>query len=368
MHNSPKGKKLVPVKIKSWNWFRATKTVLTHLLFWVLIVTYFAWGFGLDINPKQSFINAAMFLPGHILIVYTLLYYLIPKYLLQRKFWQFFLGFFIMVLICAFYTIIAQLSVNSIGVLQGANFTVGRNILPYIHVGAIATSIKLLKHWYHQRKQTIEAEQQRTVAELKLLKAQLHPHFLFNTLNNLYSHTLEFSPKSPEIVLKLSDLLRFMIYESNTPHIPLSKEIELLQNYIALEQLRYGERLDMSVSIKGDVGRYQIAPMLLLPFLENAFKHGTSKQIEQCWITLDLSVENSTLTFKLINSLDPNGESDSKLGGMGLQNVIRRLELLYKDNHTVQTVRMEEVYVVNLTLGLETREVQNVQELQLAKI
>lgn len=356
------------MKTRSKNWLRVTKTILLHLLFWVLIVTYFAWGFGLDINPKQSFINAAMFLPGHILIVYTLLYFLVPKYLLQRKFWQFFLGFFIMVCICALYTIIAQLSVNSIGVLQGANFTVGRNILPYIHVGAIAASIKLLKHWYVQRKQTIEAEQQRTVAELKLLKAQLHPHFLFNTLNNLYSHTLEFSPKSPEIVLKLSNLLRFMIYESNTPRIPLSKEIELLQNYISLEQLRYGDRLDMSVSIKGDIDRFQIAPMLLLPFLENAFKHGTSKQIEQCWITMNLSIEDSQLKFKLINSLDPTSIENTQHGGVGLQNVVRRLDLLYKDTHSIETTKMEEVYIVNLDLELEPMEVEEIEELQLAKI
>lgn len=355
---------------KHINWLKIVRVVALHLLFWLLIVTYFAWGFGLNIDPEKSFINALFFLPGHFLMVYTLLYFLIPKFLLQRRFWPFFIGFIITVLLCSFYTVVAQLSLTNVPsgttLSVGTTLSIGRNILPFIHVGAIAASIKLLKHWYFQRKQTIEAEQQKTVAELKLLKAQLHPHFLFNTLNNLYSHTLEFSPKSPEIVLKLSSLLRFMIYESNTSKIALSKEIELLQNYIALEQLRYGDRLELSIAINGEIEDYQIAPLLLLPFLENAFKHGTSRQIDQCWISLDLTVENSAMVFKLVNSIDPQSdEQEITVGGIGLENVMRRLQLLYKDNHYVETIKMEEVFVVNLTISLEKLEVEYKDQLAL---
>ena len=222
-----------------------------------------------------------------------------------------------------------------------------------------------MKYWYVQRKETIQAEQQRTVAELKLLKAQLHPHFLFNTLNNLYSHTLENSHRSPEIVLKLSNLLRFMIYESNVAKIPLTKEIELLRNYISLEQLRYGERLDMSVSIIGNVGGYQIAPLLLLPFLENAFKHGTSQQIDQCWIRLDLAIKEDTMYFKLVNSVDPALSKSSKVGGLGLSNVKRRLDLLYKENYKFQTSMQEEVFIVSLNINLEELQEEFVEKLAL---
>jgi len=354
------------MELKRIYWLKVLKVIFLHFLFWVLVVIYFAWGFGLNVNPKQSFLNALFFLPGHLIMVYSLLYFLVPKFLLKQKFWQFFLGFIILVFLCASYTVIAQLSVNNVPQLQGATLSVGRNVLPFIHIAAIAASIKLLKYWYVQRKQTIEAEQQKTVAELKLLKAQLHPHFLFNTLNNLYSHTLEFSPKSPEIVLKLSGLLRFMIYESNVAKISLIKEIELLQNYISLEQLRYGDRLEISVSVNGNVGEYQIAPLLLLPFLENAFKHGTSRQIDQCWISLYLSVEESKMEFKLVNSLDPKSEKEeNRSGGLGLQNVMRRLELLYMDNHQIDTVKMEEVFVVNLNVKLEKLEEEFVDKLQL---
>ncbi len=339
-------------------WVSRLKIVSLHLLFWVIVVLYFAWGFGFNVNPWQSFLGALFYLPGHLIMVYSLLYFLVPKFLLTRQFLKFFIGFIIVVLICALYTIIAQLSVNNNPDFRGVELSVGRNILPFIHVGAIAASIKLLKHWYFQRNLTIEAEQQKTMAELKLLKAQLHPHFLFNTLNNLYSHTLESSPKSPEIVLKLANLLRFMIYESDTPRISLKTEIDLLSNYISLEKLRYGPRLDVSLTITGDIDKFQIAPLLLLPFLENAFKHGTSRQIDQCWINLNLSVEDQLMRFKLVNSIDPNDNIDNsnKTGGLGLDNVVRRLELIYHNNHQLEIVKLEDVYVVTLDLKLEFME------------
>jgi hypothetical protein len=345
---------------------KLVRTIGLHILFWILVVLYFAWGFGLGVDPMKSIFNALFFLPGHLIMVYCLLYFMVPKYLLNRQYWQFFLGLAILVAICGGYTVLAQLSLTGDPRLQGASFTVGRNVLPFIHIAGIAASIKLLKFWYVQRKQTLEAEQQRTVAELKLLKAQLHPHFLFNTLNNLYSHTLEFSPKSPEIVLRLSDLLRFMIYESNAQRIALSQEIELLQDYISLEKLRYGERLDLSVSVSGAVENYQIAPLLLLPFLENAFKHGTSRQIDQCWISFNLSLDGPSMLFKLVNSIDPaTGEGHSQPGGLGLSNVKKRLELLYRGKYTLETQKLEEVFVVTLTLQLEVLQAQYVDRLHL---
>jgi sensor histidine kinase YesM len=330
----------------------------------MLIVTYFAWGFGFGLAPRKSFINALTFLPGHLLMVYTLLYFLAPRYLLQRKFIQFFLGFLIVLILCSLYTVVAQLSLNSAGNFKGASLFVGRNVLPFIHVGGIALSIKMLKFWFVQRRHTVEAEQQRTISELKLLRAQLHPHFLFNTLDNLHAHALISSPKSSEIVMKLSTLLRFMIYESNAPKIPLSKEVECMNNFIALEKLRFGDSLDISVSIVGDIEQYQIAPLLLLPFLENAFKYGTDKEIDQCWISFDLTMDNSLMRFKLVNSIDPNKDPvGSKAEGLGLEDVKLRMEKLYKGNYNFETIKLEEVYIVNLDITLEKLEVANTEKL-----
>lgn len=339
------------------DWGSLSRTILLHFLFWIFIVTYFAWGFGFNDNPLRSFINASFFLPGFFIIVYSLLYLLVPRYLLAKRFLQFFTGLIIVLAICALYTVLAQLSLDDSKSFRGMTITIGENVLPFLHVGGIALSIKMLMYWYQQRDQTLEAEKQRSAVELQLLKAQLHPHFLFNTLNNLYSHTLESSPKSPEIVMKLSELLRFMIYDSNTPKISLSKEINLMQNYIALEKLRYGDWLDISIKISGDVGKYQIATFMLLPFIENAFKHGASKQLDQSWISLNLVMEDSVMYLKLINSVEPDeGEKQSKIGGLGLMNAKKRLELLYKDNYVFETKRLEDVFIVNLEVTLEELE------------
>ncbi len=336
------------------NPLRRLNKVMLHILFWILIVTYFAWGFGFNVNPKRSFLNALLYVPGHLLMVYSLFYWLVPRYLIEKKYLQFFLGLLFVLMICTFYGWAAQLTLTANDAFNGFTMSTGRAILPFLHVAGIALSIKLLGYWYRQKQQTLEAEQKRTLAELQLLKAQLHPHFLFNTLNNLYSHVLNQSPNAPDILLKLARVLRFMIYESNSPRIPLEKEVDLLKSYIALEHLRYGERLDISISIQGDIQSYQIPPLLLLPLLENAFKHGTSQQIEQCWISLDMTITNSMMNFKLINSIDrahiPENASD---GGFGLQNLERRLELLYGNNYHYEAIKDNEFYIVVLDIVLE---------------
>jgi sensor histidine kinase YesM len=158
-----------------------TRTILLHILFWIIIVIYFAWGFGFNNNPLRSFINASFFLPGHFVMVYSLLYVLVPRYLLTRKFLSFFIGLSIVVAICILYTVLGQLSLDDSKNFRGMTISIGKNVLPFLHVGGIALSIKMLLYWYKQKQQTIEAEKQKTAAELQLLKAQLHPHFLFNT-------------------------------------------------------------------------------------------------------------------------------------------------------------------------------------------
>lgn len=327
------------------------KKLLLHLLFWILIVTYFAWGFGFGVNYKASFLNAAFYLPGFILIVYSLVYFLIPRYLIKKKYVYFFLGLIGVLIVCAAYSWMVQLSLSARDQFSGYTMSTGRAILPFIHVAGIAISINLLNYWYRQKQETIQAQNEKVIAELALIKSQLHPHFLFNTLNNLYSYTIEKSEKAPEIILKLSNLLRFMIYESNVAFISLDKEIALLREYTELEQLRYGERLDISFTISGEFRDKQIAPLLLLPFLENAFKHGISQQIDQCWISFDLRVSGSFIYFKLINSMDYERSSDdSSPGGMGLQNVKKRLALLYPEKYQLEVEAKEEVFILNLIL------------------
>lgn len=335
------------------------KKIVLHILFWIIVLVYFAWGFGAKTSFAASFYNILMYLPGFMLMVYSLIYFLTPRFLFKKKYGYFFAGLLVVLILCLGYSQLVQLVIKS-RVFNGLTMNEGRGVLPFIHIGGIAIAINLLKYWYQQKQQTIEAEQQKTAAELELLKSQVHPHFLFNTLNNLYAHVLDQSPQAPEIVLKLSNLLRFMIYESSVPLIPLTKEITLLQEYISLEQLRYGDRLDVSVTVTGPLEDKQITPLLMLPLVENAFKHGTSNQTDQCWISFDLHVTEQGMHFKLVNSKDGGQTTASNSrSGIGLSNVKRRLDLLYNGRYAFATEEDTEVFIVNLEIQWDSSVKQN---------
>ncbi|HYC27674.1 MAG TPA: sensor histidine kinase, partial [Chitinophagaceae bacterium] len=194
------------------------------------------------------------------------------------------------------------------------------------------------------------AEKEKVAAQLQLLKAQLHPHFLFNTLNNIYSFALESSPKTPQMILKLSSLLSYMLYECRTDEVLLEKEVEIMKNYIDLEKERYGDKIEISVNIEGDIEDKYITPLLILPFLENAFKHGTSEQLERPWMSVDIAVKGHVLNCKVVNSKNdvvPFGEN-----GVGIANVKKRLQLLYAGKYDLKLADEGDFFVVTLLLQL----------------
>jgi hypothetical protein len=330
--------------------------VVLHIIFWVCIVFYFAWGFGLAKNTREGFLYSLLYLPGNLLMTYTLLYFLTPVYLVRKKYIYFFTGLLLLLIICSCYAVFANMLMGvSPGNFKQTSVDTGQNVLPFINVAGIAFSIKFLENWRMQRRQTTVAQNAQLQAELELLKAQVHPHFLFNTLNNLYSHTLEQSDLAPGIVLKLSHLLRFMLYESKSPEIPLKTEVHIIQSYMELEQVRYGNRLDVSFVCRGELNDKKIAPLLLLPFVENAYKHGPSQQIDLCWISFDLAVEDNMIRFKLINSFDADEgiKTEMNKGGMGLQNVKRRLELIYPNKYSLDIRAEDNMFIVNLDLQID---------------
>ena len=201
------------------------------------------------------------------------------------------------------------------------------------------------------------AQQERITAQLQLLKAQVHPHFLFNTLNNIYAFALENSPKTPQMILKLSSLLSYMLYDCREEKVLLEKEVDIMKNYIDLEKERYGEKLDISVNIEGDIQDQFITPLLILPFLENAFKHGTSEQLEKPWMSIDIVVKDQQLKCKVVNS--KNQYVPFHENGVGINNVRKRLELLYMDRHELKLKDEGEFFVVSLLLNLKEHNVSS---------
>jgi LytS/YehU family sensor histidine kinase len=174
-----------------------------------------------------------------------------------------------------------------------------------------------LKNYYLRSEEKAGILRENATAELQLLKAQVHPHFLFNTLNNIYSFSLSRSPFAASLVLKLSDTLRYMITECEAPLVPLEKELKMLNDYIGLESVRYGTRLNVEIKFEGDTDDKMIAPLLLIPLVENSFKHGTSQMLEQPWIRMIINTRENDLEFHLSNSKPEKINTQDRNNGIG---------------------------------------------------
>ena len=214
-------------------------------------------------------------------------------------------------------------------------------------------SLKTLKSWHLEQLKTEMLEKENASAEIQLLKAQVHPHFLFNTLNNIYSYSLNRSPQTGELVRKLSEMLGYMIHECDEKLVPLEKELNLIQDYMGLEKVRYGKRLNMQVEIHGDFENKFIAPLLMIPFVENSFKHGTSQMLQHPWIKLEITTVKDQLFFKLSNSKPSLFHANKQNKGIGLINVKKRLQLLYPGKHQLDVTETEDMFTVNMQILLE---------------
>jgi LytS/YehU family sensor histidine kinase len=219
-----------------------------------------------------------------------------------------------------------------------------------------ACIIFLFKHWVKKQQEWLQAEKEKVTAELQLLKAQVHPHFLFNTLNNIYSFSLTNSPKTPELILKLSSLLSYMLYDCKAEQVLLEKEIEVMKDYVDLERERYGNKMEISWNVAGEVEGKYTAPLLLLPFLENAFKHGTSEQLEKPWLSVDLVVKQNSVKCKVANS--KNEFVPVSQHGIGIENVKKRLAFLYPGKHELKINDEGEFFVVSLLLELTSNKIE----------
>lgn len=222
---------------------------------------------------------------------------------------------------------------------------VNLGLLNPLKVFAAAAIIKYVKYWWLKKKESEKLEREKVNAELQLLKAQIHPGFLFNALNNIYAHSLAASPRAPEMLLKLSDLLSYMLYECDEPLVPLEKEVEMMKDYMALEKIRLNDSIEMELSITGDMTGKMIAPFLLLPFIENSFKQ-CSELTEQAWINMDINVEDQSFLMKLAHGVMP----ETLLVENSLTNVQKRLNLIYGQKHELKISREPEMQIALLKI------------------
>lgn len=335
---------------------------LRHVLYWLCYVIVFSlFSFTSGQPMGEAIITTSLWLPVHFVYTYFVIYWLVPHYLIKEKYGLFFLfyccwalaGLLINFAFRAF-VLIPFRTGRPVPVTLSAVYREIFAIFSFVVMNSVsmfATFIKMFKFWYGEQKQKLQAEEEKVRTELQLLKSQLHPHFLFNTLNNLYALVNERSGKAPAMLLRLSGLLSYVLYECRADEVPLEKEIVVIKDYVALEQERYGDRLDISLNFSGDIEGRMIPPMLFQPFVENAFKHGTAEQLGKVWMSIDLSVKNNQLLFKLINSFDGTRQA-SVQGGVGISNIRKRLSLLYPQRFQLQTGHEGELYIVSMTIDL----------------
>ncbi|ULQ55471.1 histidine kinase [Flavihumibacter rivuli] len=349
-----------------------------HLLFWgiwypYITLTHAAFPFGYPEmayfkNPVYTCTESFFVVLAQVPLTYGILYFVLPRFILRKKyllglFWIIVLWFaggalnlyflgkvlpqLLAFLLPAKYQPLAPRS-------EGVSFfmaVIATNKGAFT-IAASALMLKFGKHWYHKEHRNLQLQKENTESQLRLLTAQVHPHFLFNTLNNIYSQTQVESPKGSKMIMGLSDILRYVLYEGQKPLVPLSQELQLVNEYINLEKIRYGNRLEVHVLMPETPGDIYIAPLLLLPFVENCFKHGTSNILENPWINLTIELKDTTLVMKLMNGKAPLKTNDRNQSGIGINNVRQRLDLLYKQQYELQIRDEEEVFVVDLRVDL----------------
>ena len=322
----------------------------------------------IDGDYTRRFSLSLIELPIKLLATYFTLYVLIDRLLVRKRYRQFLVALVASMIVvglgyrCMSYFIIYPRCAPE--ALNLPFFFIPKILIAIFvisSVAAIPAVFHLMRYSYrHQqavqtlRQATQQLETEKLEAELKLLKSQIHPHFLFNTLNNLYYLTLSQSPKAPEIVHKLSELMSYMLHESNQAQVPLQKEIQYIDHYITLEKMRYGDDLHVSFDVFDAIDNVMIAPLLILPFVENCFKHGISNQLGQGWIRITISFTHDTLIIKVENSKDhsKNGAQLSNTSGHGLKNVQKRLALTYPDQHNLQLFDEKDTFLAVLKINL----------------
>jgi two-component system, LytTR family, sensor kinase len=352
------------LKSKVWAW---------HLLFWSCLFLY-EWLLQGSLNDcYQVSFEAAMYnVPIIMLVTYFTIFITVEHFLLQKKYLPFaiclaaslvFAGVFRR--IATFEIIYKVLYPDRAKVL----FILPKMMIDAVYVQLIAglgSMIYVIRKWMEQQRVNEKLMREKVAAELALLRSQVQPHFIFNTLNNIYMLSLKNSPLTSDMIYRLSALLSYMLYDSKRSLIEVEKEIDYVKNYINLEKIRYGNRLDIQMCGVNDVKGVQVPPLLFLPLVENAFKHGVSNAVEDSWIHIDISLKKRVLIFKIENSLcDEKVKTNGFGNGLGLDNLRKRLEILYPDNFELKILKDEDSHLavlrLNFTENMENNTFQNIE-------
>jgi len=320
--------------------------VLRHLLYWFLAYAAFFFSIYFIEDFDTALQIATVILAPAPIPVY--LHFFLMKHFFERRKYPLYIIF--LIIIVGLSAICFELFFNFI-VNDPESHTSGIGTAMFFIV--FSMGMKYFKEGLTRQHRLQEDRYKQVQTELALLKSQINPHFFFNTLNSLYSLSLEQSQQVPKVILELSDLMRYVLDSGNKKSVPLKDEVQFIKNYISLEKLRLPESTDIQISVKGDMNSHSIAPMLLIPFVDNSFKHGLSSSIEDGYIHVDITMEKKHLNFRIENSKPQYEISNSKASpGVGLENVKRRISLLYPDKHQLNILDNPYNFCVELAIIL----------------
>ena len=339
---------------------------IRHVLFWIVIFLFHTITANREFYASIRHLVEVFFVMTilQVIVAYTTIYLLIPKFLSRKRNLIFGISLTLLLVLavtgyhCAKYYYLEPTYPQSYALhfeqfgywsvperVANISVTISKSVFFFS-----PTLLLLLFQFYRNQQRLSKINEQKKTAELTALKHQLNPHFLFNTLNNVYALAVKKSDKAPEVISKLSDILDYMLYRCDESFVPLEKEIELIENYLALEKIRYGKRVAITfdTALKHDV---KIAPLLLLTFIENAFKHGVSQEIDRATIDIMLKTHEHEITFCIKNSVPDTALAEEyPKQAIGLKNVKKQMELLYPNAHQLQTNKREGAYWVKLDI------------------
>lgn len=334
-----------------------------HVIFWAIyfILNTLRWGSYFNDYSYSIKTNLIGF-PIHMTLCYLNIYVFMPKFIFKKKYASY-IGFLVLSLVIMLlvkfnltYFLVSE-NVWPEGSEVISKLTLNYSIdmmIGELYVITFVTAIKITMDWLKEHKRLTDLEKLQLETELLFLRSQISPHFFFNTLNNIYALSLQNSSKTPKIIIKLSELMRYLLYDTKKKKQSLEKEIVCIQNYLDLERIRFDENLVVNMTISGDIANKKIAPILLLSFIENAFKHGANKNIGKIRIDIDFNIIGDFLYFRISNPLPIITKPEQQIEmskGIGLQNVKKRLSLGYNsDEYNLEIKDSNNLFVVELKI------------------
>jgi len=328
-----------------------------HILFWILAyVIEIALN---DHNPlnSQTLISELVNILFFMFIVYLNINYLFPHFLKEKGILPHVISLIVTSALVSPIKTLTLYLINFGNPGMQSMFIENQKIifLTTFFVGISTTVYCVMDDWIRVQREKKKLQSETMQTELKFLRSQINPHFLFNTLNSLYAHTLRKSDEAPNIVLRMSEMMRYMLYESNEKTVFLTQEINYLENYLELERLRLSDNMKITFEINGDAGKLKIAPLIFIPFVENAFKHGPNSSLQDGFIDIKIEIDATNLHLKVTNNKGHRTKKDiegKRSGGIGLNNVKRRLELLYPNRYNLNISDTNNEYGIELNIEL----------------